>query len=334
MKRIIPFLMLFTASCQQANYVTFNGYAQGTTYTVIAKTSDGGTAEKIGGIFAEIDETFSIFAENSLVNRINRNETDRVSPLFEACFALAKDVHAATGGFYDPTVKPLVDAWGFGSGAQQEIPNTKSIMEYVGFDKIRIENHTIIKDDPRVQFDFGSIAKGLTVDRLAEMLEEGGVTDYMVEVGGEIRTKGVNEAGRAWRIGIDKPIGGLAREIEAVAAPTAALRSIATSGNYRNQFIDAGGRRRVHTIDPTTGFTASGELLSVSIAAADCALADAWATGITASQTVDNARKFLSAAKIEYYIITDSGSFHSPGFPLEQAAGGGDRSVGSTTDIR
>jgi thiamine biosynthesis lipoprotein len=146
-------------------------------------------------------------------------------------------------------------------------------------------------------------------------------------VGGEVRVKGVNPEGRPWRIGIDKPLAGLGREIQAVATPCpqSNLPAIATSGNYRNRFIDANGHTRVHTIDPLTGLPAEGDVLSVSIAAESCAFADALATGLMAARTMKNVRRLLGAGNLqgvdlknfEYYIIYSSMEvLQSPGFPL------------------
>ncbi len=324
MKRLIPILALLATACTKANYETFNGFAQGTTYSVTVKNPPAGLAEKIDAVFTGIDLTFSMFNPESLTSRINRNETDVATPLFEECFAMAKEVHAATDGYFDSTVAPLVDAWGFGPGKRQEKPCVECLMEYVGMDKIRIDGGHIIKEDPRVRLDFSSIAKGFTVDRLAGMLENEGVTDYMVWIGGEARVRGVNAAGREWRIGIDKPQSGFAPSdgYEVAVSFSDALASIATSGNYRNWFVDERGRTRTHTIDPKTGMPVLGEILSVSIVAAECAVADAWATGLMASGTLDNARRLAESAPagIEYYIIYDTedstASIHSPGFPL------------------
>jgi thiamine biosynthesis lipoprotein len=345
MQKLVLFSVLLLAACGRADYDTFTGYAQGTTYSIVVKNPPEGFGEKIDAVFEDVDLTFSIFNTASLTSRMNSGETDAATPLFERCFALAKEVHALTEGFYDPTVKPLVDAWGFGSGASrtgayEENPNVDSLMEYVGLDKVDIRDGRVVKADPRVQLDFSSIAKGLTVDLLAELALSEGITEYMVEVGGEVRIKGVNEAGRAWRIGIDKPVVGLGRELETVAVPTVDLPAIATSGNYRNQFVDASGRTRVHTIDPLTGLPAEGDILSVSIAAPECALADAWATGLMAARSVENARRILAAAgtaanagnalagnaaAIEYFIIysipgdgNSTAVLHSPNFPLEK----------------
>ncbi len=327
MKRIIPLLTLLTVGCAPVNYETFNHFAQGTTYRIVVKNPPAGTEKKIAEVFSEIDLTFSMFNPASLTSLINRGETDAVTPLFEELFAMAKEVNDATGGYFDSTVAPLVDAWGFGPGGVEVEPNVDSLMEFVGMGKVRVANGRIIKDDPRVRLDFSSIAKGFTVDRLALMLESEGVNSYLVEVGGEVRVKGGNEAaGREWRIQIDKPAFGIVSQAEAVVTFGGELRAIATSGNYRNWFVDESGRTRVHTIDPMTGLPSFGEILSVSIVAAECALADAWATGIMASGTVELAQGLLSGAPagIEFYVVYGSGdgaatsAFHSPGFPLKK----------------
>jgi thiamine biosynthesis lipoprotein len=314
---LTPLSALLAVGCARANYETFNGFAQGTTYTITVKEPAPELAKKIDEVFAEIDLTFSVFNPESLTSRLNRGETREVTPLFAECFELAKKVHAATDGYFDSTVAPLVDAWGFGAGDRQEIPDVEALMRFVGMDKVRIEGGYLIKEDPRVRLDFSSVAKGLTVDLLARAIEESGSTDYMVYVGGEVRVRGVSEKGRPWRIGIDRPTFGLPKGgYETVVSFTPPLLSIATSGNYRNWSVDGAGRTRAHTIDPKTGEPALGEILSVSIVAAECAVADAWATGIMASSTVERARRLLGGAagvtaaagtsptaELEYYII-------------------------------
>jgi thiamine biosynthesis lipoprotein len=336
MKALLPLIAIIATGCAKPNYVPFNGFAQGTTWSIVALDPPAGIDKKIDDIFTEIDLSLSMFNPASLTSRINRGETDAVTPLFEECFAMAKEVNAATEGWFDSTVGPLVDAWGFGSGGRQAAPNVDSILEFTGMDKVRIVAGHIIKDDPRLRLDFSSIAKGFTVDRLALMLEAEGVTDYMVEVGGEVRARGVNPRGVAWRIGIDKPSFGLVNERETIISlggnpklPSA----IATSGNYRNWFVDESGRTRVHIVDPKTGAPALGEILSVSMVADECAVADAWATGVMACGTVENAQRLLRAAPagIESYIIYSTAAeaesaaamaaFHSPGFPIANDTG-------------
>lgn len=364
--------ILSAVGCSPKNYVTFSGFEQGTTYNIVVRDPDEGLGRRIDAVFDTVDNTFSMFNPASLVSRINRNETDRVTPLFEKCFDIAQDVWRQSDGYYDITVKPLVDAWGFGPGEQQEIPCVECLMEFVGMEKVRIENGIITKDDPRLQLDFSSVAKGLTVDLLAELIESEGVTDYMVYVGGEVRARGKNAAGRPWRIGIDRPSFGLAHGIEAVVTfgdkdsgessgggnvgkntggvasgkrsgesaggrvgeqtsgragervgrdAGNGLTAIATSGNYRNWFTDAAGNTRVHTLDPKTGTPAVGSILSVSIMAAECGVADAWATALMAARELPAVREILPPTGIEYYIIY-SADRHSGGDDINRESPG------------
>ncbi len=318
---ISSLLALSLTCCKQDYYATFSGFEQGTTYRIVVKNPDEGLGERIDAVFDEIDNTFSMFNPSSLVSRINRNETDKTTPIFDECFAIAQKVYANTDGYYDLTVKPLVDAWGFGPSEQQEIPCVECIMEYVGMDKVHLENGRITKSDPRIQLDFSSVAKGFSVDKLAGLLESEGATDYMIEVGGEVMVRGVNAAGNKWLIGINKPMEGFSQEYEALVTFGDRLRAIATSGNYRNWFTDEAGNKRVHTIDPKTGMPAIGNILSVSIVANECGIADAWATGLMAAHDIEAAKRILPPAGLEFFIIfsDETGGFEvlrSNGFPI------------------
>jgi thiamine biosynthesis lipoprotein len=322
MKKLLIILPILCLSCGRNNYVTFGGIEQGTTWRMVVRNPDDGLAARIDAVFDTVDNTFSIFNPASLVSRINRGLTDVVTPLFEECFAIARDVHDSSNGYYDITVKPLVDAWGFGPGEQQEIPCVKCLMEYVGMEKVRIDSGRIVKDDARVQLDFGSVAKGFTVDLLAELLESEGARHYLIDIGGEIRASGVNAEGRPWRVGIYKPDLESMREHQAIVEPSRELPSIATSANTYQQFADEFGRIRVHTVDPTTGYPAQGNVISVSIAAAECGIADAWATALMAAHDISKVREILPPTGIEYYITysdTDGAmtSLQSSGFPTK-----------------
>lgn len=304
MKQFTALFTLLLAACTGHNYESFSGLAIGTSYSISVRKPTAGIQKKIDSTLQEIDSTFSVFNPQSLTSRVNRNETTEVTPLFAQCFELSKSVHAASDGWFDPTVGPLVDAWGFGAGTAQASPNVDSLLDFVGMGKIRLNGNHIIKDDPRVMLNFSSIAKGLAVDRLAEMLDAEGATDYMVEVGGEVRVRGVNSRGQAWRIGIDQPSAGLDRSTQTVVA---LQNSIATSGNYRNYTVDSLGRTRVHTIDPRSGEPRIGEILSASIVAPTCALADAWATAVMACGDIAAAQRLLAGVpELEYYIIVGS----------------------------
>lgn len=314
MKRLTIPCVAFLAACVTPNYESFSGLAIGTSYSISAQNAGTDLQKKIGSTLLEIDQTFSVFNPESVTSRVNRNETTLVTPLWAQCFELSQQIYRASDGFFDPTVGPLVDAWGFGAGVEQASPNVDSLLEFVGMDKIRLDGNNIIKDDPRVMLNFSSIAKGLLVDRLAEMLDGEGIENYMVEVGGEVRVRGVNQRGQAWRIGIDCPTTGLDRSTQTIVALQS---SIATSGNYRNYSVDSLGRKRVHTIDPRTGTPRIGQILSASIVAPTCALADGWATAAMACGDTARAVQMLEAVpELQYYIISEGDRIDSSaGFP-------------------
>ncbi len=265
-----------------ARYVTIDGTMLGTTYHIVAETGlePSQLYAEVTAIDAEAKASMSIFSEESLLSRINAGETDSLDCHIARNLAVAAEVHALSGGAYDVTVKPLTEAYGFAGRERVEHPNIDSILHFVGFEKLAVtSDNRIVKSDPRVQIDLNSIAKGYTVDLIAEMLEANGVANYIVEVGGEIRARGVNAAGRTWRVGIDTPIDGNdtpgANLATAVDIGDAAL---ATSGNYRRYHVDAEGRKVVHTIDPRTGGSVRSRLLSATVIARDCTHADAMAT--------------------------------------------------------
>jgi thiamine biosynthesis lipoprotein len=222
----------------------------------------------------------SPFNKNSNITAINNNKTDIPDKDLLKVFSLAKDISKKTYGAFDITVAPLVNLWGFGFENYHNVDSTRidSLKNFVGFEKIRLENGKLLKSDPRIQLDCSAIAKGYGVDAIGMFLESKGVKDYMVEIGGEIRTRGSNPNGAPWRIGITNPqddISGKETEIKQVLELTDV--SLATSGNYRNYYIKE-DKKYAHTIDPRTGYPVQHNILSSTVIAKDCATADAYAT--------------------------------------------------------
>ncbi|MBP5562403.1 MAG: FAD:protein FMN transferase [Muribaculaceae bacterium] len=244
--------------------------------------------DSIQDVFKVIDESASAFNKNSLVSRVNSNATSTVDDIFVKLYRASCQVHAASDSLFDPTVMPLVNAWGFGykSGELPTEAQIDSILVFVGLQKTSLEGYTLNKDDPRTQFDFSSIAKGLACDEVAHMLERNGATNYIVEIGGEVVAKGVNERGEKWRVAIDLPSDESDGQVRHEAATTLGMESgaVATSGSYR-KFVESGGERRSHIVNPITGSAATSDLLSVTIVAPDCMTADAWATACMAMGT-------------------------------------------------
>ncbi|MBQ5690683.1 MAG: FAD:protein FMN transferase, partial [Alistipes sp.] len=231
--------------------------------------------------------SMSIFDSTSLLSRINRNETDQLDIHIARNIEIAQKIHAIAPR-YDITVKPLVEAYGFAAKNREAKPNIDSLLEFVGFEKFAIEGNRIVKSDARLQIDLNSIAKGYVVELVAEWLDRQGCENYIVEVGGEICSKGVNSRGVAWRVGVDTPFDNNqtpgAYQQKVVNISGAAL---ATSGNYRRFYYNAEGERISHTLNPQTGASHTTTLLSATVIAPRCAVADGLATAFMASDERD-----------------------------------------------
>ena len=258
------------------------GFIHGTIYHIIYESPNGeNLKESIELEMKRFDHSLSTFQPNSIISRINQNDTTVVTDvLFDSVYHMAQKVSELTNGAFDITVAPLVNLWGFGFKNEDNVTPAKidSIKKFVGFKSINLYQHKIIKEDPRTMLDCSAIAKGFSVDIVCSYLDLKGCDNYMVDIGGEIRTKGKNRENKWWRIGINKPIddpGNISSEIESVIKlPN---KAIATSGNYRNFYIKD-GKKYAHTIDPSTGYPVEHNLLSVSIIAKNCMMADAFAT--------------------------------------------------------
>ena len=241
--------------------------------------------DSIQQVLTMIDNSASAFNKQSLVTAINEGKSDTADRLFKTLYNKALEVNKASSGVYDPTVMPLVNAWGFGykSGNLTTQEQLDSILAFVGMGHTRLDGNKVVKDDPRVQFDFSSIAKGLACDEIAAMLVRNGATNFMVEIGGEVVARGVNERGETWRVSVDLPVPD--DDQGAVHANAVVLRldslAVATSGSYR-KFKEVDGKKVSHIVNPITGSSETSNLLSVTIVAGDCMSSDAWATACMA----------------------------------------------------
>lgn len=228
----------------------------------------------------KVDASLSMFNPQSTISRINRGETDEADEMLSEVLGLSFTINNATAGAFDPTVAPLVNAWGFGfkNGQMPDSAQVDTLRALVGLSTIHLKNGRLTKDNPQSILDFSAIAKGYGVDRAAQVLRNLGIQHFMVEIGGEVVTEGVNEKGEPWRIGINKPDDDSTStntELQDIIALSG--KAIATSGNYRNYYI-SGGRKIAHTINPRTGYPAQQDILSSTVMAPSCAEADAFAT--------------------------------------------------------
>ncbi|WP_036156121.1 FAD:protein FMN transferase [Maribacter forsetii] len=299
-------------SCKQNNEVGVRnqntGGALGTSYSIISITPEEmDLQQEIDSVFAVINQSLSTYIPESDISRINKGDSSIVvDAMFKEVFELSKTIHHETDGFFDPTVGTLVNAWGFGPGQKISMDSLKidSLLNYVGLDKIKLdeENH-IIKTNPNIYMDFNAIAKGYAIDRLAAMLDAKDIENYLIEVGGELVAKGKNTIkDKFWTVGIDDP------EMEGSRATKILIhledRALASSGNYRKFRIDEEtGKKYVHTVNPKTGYTQQSHTLAVTILAANCATADAYATSFMAMD-LDEAFKIVNGNdSLEAYII-------------------------------
>ena len=286
---VLVAVLLVGCGENRPHYRTVNGSILGTTFHIIAETTlpIEQISTEVQRINQEANSSMSIFNATSLLSRINNNETDEVDIHIARNIEIAGKVNALTPR-YDNTVKPLVEAYGFAAKNREAKPNIDSLIQFVGFEKFHLEGNRIVKEDSRLQIDLNSVAKGYVVDLIAEWLDKQGSENYIVEVGGEIRAKGINAKGIAWRVGVDSPFdnnnspGEHQQRVVQISNS-----SLATSGNYRRFYYNAEGERISHTLNPQTGRSHTTTLLSATVIAPRCATADALATAFMASNEGD-----------------------------------------------
>lgn len=285
MKKIIAiYFVLFMIGCSENQPTTkeikVEGFAQGTTYHVTYISKTGTSFQRaIDSLLIEIDNSLSTYQPKSIISKFNQSDSaQQIDKLFLDVFNDAKLVFDVTEGAFDPTVAPLVNAWGFGFENLENTDSTfiDSLLQYVNFNAVTVNDSFVVKSNASIMLDFNAIAQGYSVDVLANFLEEKGIENYMVEVGGELRVKGKNINNKLWRIGIDKPIeNNENRELEAII--NLENTALATSGNYR-KFYEKDGVKYSHTLNPTTGYPVQHSLLSATVLAKTCSMADAYAT--------------------------------------------------------
>lgn len=277
-------------ACRRRSEQKLEGRTMGTTYHV---TLVGATAARAAALQPEIDrrleevnDSFSTYRPQSELSRFNRlaraGEPFPVSADFERVMATAARVHELSGGAWDGTVLPLVELWGFGAaGPVREPPadeEVKARLADVGFPLIEVRGASLVKRRASVALDLASIAKGYGVDAVAGVIRGAGLRDFIVEVGGEVVASGTRRDGRPWRVGINRPSPDAAPD-ELLGVVHLRDQAFATSGDYRN-FLVKDGVRYSHVLDPRTGRPVRNGVVSVSVLAPDCTLADGLATAV------------------------------------------------------
>lgn len=278
-----------------------NGETMGTTYSIkYISEKEIVTKSQVDSILIEFNNVFSTYIPKSEISIFNKNTTYKFkSPLFYECLLESKNISNVTNGAFDPTVMPFVNAWGFGFKNLDKVDSTiiDSLKQYVGFDKIIFNKDSVYSTQKGTMLDLSAISKGFGVDIVAKYLAKQGISNMMVEIGGEISCKGKNKEGKNWVIGIDNP--GKNRDI--IQKIELENKALATSGNYRNFYIKD-GKKYAHTINPKTGFPAENSLLSVSVIAENCMKADAYATAFMVLGK-EKSIEIASAQKIKILLI-------------------------------
>ena len=310
----LPFLVLLIVGTvviirhqSSIPYQHNSGMVFGTTYNITYQ-SDSNLHNSIIRELEKVGEALSPFNKKSVITAVNNNHDIEVNDMFADVFLLAQKISDDTSGDFDITVAPLVNAWGFGfkNGTQPTKHNIDSLKNIIGYKKVKLEGRKVVKKDKRLMLDCSSIAKGYGSDVVARFLQKRGVKNYMVEIGGEIVTKGISPKRVPWKIGVTRPVDdslSVSKELQSVINVTD--KAMATSGNYRN-FYYKNGKKYAHTIDPHTGYPVQHNILSATVIADNCATADAYATAFMV-MGLEKAQKLLERHPelMAYFIYSD-----------------------------
>lgn len=288
------------------------GMIFGTFYSVTYQ-HDRDLRKEIEAELMKVDKSLSPFNKQSIITAINNNQPTMLDQMFLNVYDLAHQISEDTDGAFDITVAPLVNAWGFGfkNGTKPTAQAIDSLRQIVGYEKIHLMGKMIKKDDPRIMLDCSAIAKGYGSDVVARFLRNEGIKNFMVEIGGEVVTSGINPKRLPWAIGVEKPVDdslATSKELQTILNITDI--AMATSGNYRN-FYYKNGKKYAHTIDPKTGYPVQHNILSATVLAKECARADAYATSFMVVG-LEKAKEILKRnTDLKAYIIYDDNGKYS-----------------------
>ena len=307
MKKIVLFIFLGLLSCtnsvkQQRN----SGGVFGTTYSIIYDSNED-FQQEFEQIFNDINHSMSTYIPNSIISEVNNNRINKIDTHFKTVFETSKRVFDETSGRFDPTIGAVVNAWDFGpEGKIEQLDSVKikNLMQSVGLNKVSVEGFQI-KKPSATKIDFNAIAKGYGVDQIGYFLESTSVSNFLVEIGGEIVCKGINSSkGTPWKIGIQNP--NIESDIPFLNSVELYNNAMATSGTYRKYKIDENGRRYTHIIDAKTGYPSRSNILSISVIAENCMAADAYATALQ-TMNLEELSNFLSNhSELKVYIIFEN----------------------------
>ena len=303
-------IMLLLASCdKQPQKVVLQGLAQGSYYAITYYDVEGRNFQpEVDSIFHAVDMSVNLWVDSSVICKVNRNEDVILDNIFIDNFNIAQQAAELSGGCFDPTIAPLVEAWGFSAkeGVEVTPEMIDSLKSLVDYHNVRIEDGKVLKAHPAMKLDFNAIAQGYTSDMIGAFLESKGVTSYIVDVGGEIMARGCKPDGKPWVVGIEKPAADWDSERVIQQRVELSDKGIVTSGSYR-KYVERDGKRYSHSIDPMTGYPVDHQLLSATVIAETSVWADALASicmvmGMERSLELINSLDGVEA----YYIFVNS----------------------------
>ena len=301
-------LILFSCvSFDNTILVTNSGEAQGSYYHIKYMSNDGEDYSfQIDSIFKEVDSSLSVYKDYSLISKLNRGEELKIDTLFNAVFLAAQQVFFESEGSFDCSIFPLVDTWGFykhnlGDSLKIDSVRVRRILDDVGFQKVHLIGDSLVMPK-NMCLDFNSIGQGFTVDLIGLYLEKKNISNYLIEVGGEILAKGKNDKGNIWRIGIDKPMENIDLNDRFQFILDLENKALATSGNYR-KFYKKNGVKYSHTINPFTGFPVQNRILSATVIHDECMLADAYATAFMVMGLQQTKQFVEQYSDVEIYLV-------------------------------
>ena len=277
---VIMSLVVFASCGKQPKKMVLQGLAQGSYYAVTYFDEEGRNfLLEIDSIFHAVDLSVNLWVDSSVISKVNRNEEVTLDKIFIDNFNIAQEAAQLSDGYFDPTISPIVAAWGFSNKTGDSITPQliDSLKQLVDYRKIRIESGKVVKENPAITLDFNAIAQGYTTDLIAQFLESRGIKNYLVDTGGEIMARGEKPDGNPWIVGIEKPAENW--DSDRILQTCIALRDkgLVTSGSTR-KYVERNGKRYSHCIDPKTGYPVEHSVLSVTILAKNSVWADALAS--------------------------------------------------------
>ncbi len=308
MKRLVLLfgsIIMLTACNDQPKKIVLEGEAQGSYFAVTYYDElNRNLKHEIDSIFHAVDVSVNLWVDSSVISKVNRNEDVTLDSIFIGNFLIAQEAARLSGGYFDPTVSPIVAAWGFSfkNGDSITPQLIDSLLQLVDYHKIRIEDNKVIKENPKIMLDFNAIAQGYTSDLIASFLDGKGIKNYLVDTGGEIMARGNKPDGQPWIVGIEKPAEN--RDSERIVQARVALhdKGLVTSGSSR-KYVERNGKRYSHCINPKTGYPVDHQVLSVTVMAENSVWADALASIGMIMGMEQSLQLFESMEDVEAYYI-------------------------------